>query len=111
MVELYWKDETHKEYGVLVSRGHGSGWSSWNTEALAYDRKVIEYWLSHKYSHLDEVEEWLAANGYPHTYVSDTNWRTLELEWDPVGTYWRVREYDGAESVEILNLANWIRFD
>lgn len=111
MADLYWEDDTHKRYGVLVSAGFGAGWSSWSNEALAYDRKVIEYWLTHKYSHLDEVKEWLAANGYPHTYVSETNWRTLQLEWVSAGAHWRIREYDGAESIEFLNPNDWTCFN
>lgn len=111
MTELYWEDETHERYGVLVSHGYGAGWSSWNQPRLAYDRKVIEYWLTHKDEKSEVVEEWLRKNGYPNTYVSFSNWRNLVLEWVPINVYWRIREYDGAESIEKLNLAVWARFD
>lgn len=112
MTELYWENETHDRYGVLVSPGYGAGWSSWNSPRLAYDRKVIEYWLAHKNERNDEViEEWLQKNGYPHTYVSSSNWRNLTLEWIPVNICWRIREYDGAESIEVFNPATWNKFD
>ena len=111
MIELYWKDETHQEYGILVSPGYGCGWSSWNTIRLAYDRKVIEYWLTHKDSAFTEITAWLEQNGYPNVYVSYSNWHNLVLEWIPVGMRWRVREYDGSETIEKLNLASYICFD
>ena len=111
MTELYWEDETHDRYGVLVSHGYGAGWSSWNSPRLAYDRKVIEYWKDNYEANPKVVEEWLAKNGYPGTYVSFSNWRNLTLEWIPANVCWRIREYDGAESIEVLNLAGWNKFD
>lgn len=110
MTELYW-DGAHERYGVLVSHGYGSGWSSWNSPRLAYDRKVIEYWNANHDAKPDVVAEWLEKNGYPNVYVSFSNWYNLALEWVPANVCWRIREYDGAESIEILNLAEWNKFD
>ena len=44
-VELYEKDG---KIGVLVSHGFGAGWSTWGSDELAYDKRVVEFWLSHK---------------------------------------------------------------
>ena len=112
MTELYWKDESHQEYGILVSPGFGSGWGSWNTIRLAYDRKVIEYWQEHKKDcNTEQISIDLAKLGHPGVYVSWTNWLNLRLEWIPVGMRWRIREYDGAETIERLNLASYVCFD
>lgn len=113
MADLYWRDETHHEYGVLVAYGYGSGWSSWNSPRLAYDRKVIEYWMTHKDKNVNfqDIGDALTKMGYPNTYVAYSNWLNLKLEWVPVNIYWRIREYDGAETIERLNLAVWNRFD
>ena len=46
-VELYW-DYDHTHYAVLISPGYGSGWSTWNEKALAYDARVVQFWLDHK---------------------------------------------------------------
>ena len=110
MPELYWEDDKHDRYGVLVSHGYGAGWSTWNRPSIAYDRKVIEYWLTHKDEKIELIEQWFAANGYPNTYISYSNWHNLVLEWVPPNVYWRIREYDGAETIERLNLAAWSRF-
>jgi len=111
MTEVFWEDDTHERYAVLVSHGYGAAWSAWNSPRLAYDSKVVRYWLGHKDDSPEEAEKWLSKNGYPNAYVSLSNWRNLVIEWVPVNVYWRIREYDGAESVEILNLAGWNRFD
>ena len=46
MVDLYYNDD-HSCYAVLVSHGFGAGWSSWNSEEIAYDKRVIEWYLEH----------------------------------------------------------------
>ena len=52
-VSLYW-NEDHTEYAVLVSRGFGAGFSTWECSTLAYDARVIEFYLQHK-----NDEEWM----------------------------------------------------
>lgn len=32
------------------------------------------------------------------------------IRWIPVGTIWRIRDYDGAEYIEYLNLKEWNQF-
>ena len=111
MSELYWNTE-HTAYGVLVSRGFGAGWSSWNTPRIAYDKKVIDYWLEHRDTcNSQQISDDLAKLGFPGVYVSRTNWFNLDLEWVPAGVRWRIHEYDGAETVEHLNMASYICFD
>lgn len=107
-MDLYWNDKK-TAYGVLYSPGYGAGWSSWNDKALAYDKRVIDYWMTHKHAKIKEVSKYLKELGYD-AYVSVSNWYNLELEWMRPLVYWRINEYDGSESIEILNLDNWNHF-
>lgn len=43
MMEKYYNE--NDELGVLISVGFGAGWSTWNDEGLAYDKRIIEKWL------------------------------------------------------------------
>ena len=44
MVEKYYNE--NGELGVLISPGFGAGWSSWNCDEIAFDKRVVEYWDS-----------------------------------------------------------------
>ena len=44
MVEKYYNE--NGELGVLISTGFGAGWSSWNCDEIAFDKRVVEYWLN-----------------------------------------------------------------
>jgi hypothetical protein len=94
-VELYKKG---KRYAVLVSPGYGAGWSTWNDSRVAYDKRVVEFWLSHKddkeymeaidnfsYSNRakseiqEEVEEFFKSCGYETPYMGGFN--QIEVEY------------------------------
>lgn len=119
-VEFYYNKD-HTEVAILISAGFGAGWSSWNTIELAYDKRVVEYWLAHK-----DDEEWMAAidkflennaiqqqakndfamMGYPNVYFGGFN--DIKLIWVPIGTKFRINEYDGAESIYTEDMDNWV---
>lgn len=123
-VELYWNDD-HTEYAVLISYGYGAGWSSWNEPELAYDKRVVEFWLSHKNNKdwmrtvndfetsyqpasiaYKEAQEFFESIGYsPCPYMG--GFADIALQWIPVGIEWRINEYDGAESIECCNKIDW----
>lgn len=122
-VELYWNGD-HSEYAVLVSYGFGAGWSTWNVSELAYDKRVVNFWLDHKdnkewmktvdnfgfgstkesQAH-KEAAEFFKSIGYGDVYMG--GFFDIELEWIPRGTKWRISEYDGAESIEIERNDTW----
>ena len=109
-VEVQEKDGS---VAVLISKGYGAGWSTWGCKVLAYDKKVIE--LFDKYppmqSHdmLEIIQNKLAEIGYPHVYMGGYN--QLEKQWIPKGVSFRIREYDGSESIEILGQIDFICFN
>ena len=85
---------------VLVSKGCGAGWSTWNSKELAWDSRVVEKWFELRDTHPDwdeEMKEYLQSIGYDEAYVGGAS--QLELEWVGLGKYFIVVEYNGAETL------------
>ena len=119
MVERYYnKDKT--AIAVLVSHGYGGGWSTWCGETeepyqLAYDKQVVEFWLAHrdddeyienlcdilKNDDQKEAEEFFESLGYRHVFFG--GFSQITLHWVPVGSKFEIAEYDGAESLRVLD--------
>lgn len=122
MVDLYYNDN-HSCYAVLISRGFGAGWSSWNKEELAYDKRVVEWYLKHNSyefcnrinistSREIETPERIEANEFFDSIGYGKNiyfggYKPDMLQWVPVNVPWRIREYDGSESIEYQDSGNW----
>lgn len=92
---------------VLVSPGHGAGWSTWNSlvegqENLLFDPDIVE---CVERGDLD-MAQYVAAKKYPNGYWGGAD--QLTVCWVPVGTHFRIHEYDGFESVEIRDDINWV---
>jgi hypothetical protein len=94
---------------VLVSPGYGAGWSTW---AYAGEEDYRDFML-HDPTLVDMVErgalaeeiETYVTSMHPDTYCGGAD--GLTIEWLPVGTAFRIHEYDGSESVEIRNDITW----
>lgn len=82
---------------VLVSPGYGAGWSTWAREDLAdrvmFDPETVE-WVER--GKTDPQPDFEAKFG-EHFY--DGGAEDLVVMWLPVGTRFRIQEYDGAESL------------
>lgn len=90
---------------VLVSRGYGAGWSTWNYECreeMLYDADVARLVLDG--ASQDDIVA-LASSKWPDAYLGGVD--GLYVYWIAPGTRFRVDEYDGAESVELLDDINW----
>lgn len=107
-VEYYW-NEDHSAAAVLVSPRFGAGWSTWNYPVLAYDKRVIEYWLDHKNENSDNVYKFMESIGYTNVYCG--GWRDMKLEWVPKGVKWRIDEYDGSEGIVYYEGEEWNCFE
>ena len=121
-MEVYWNPQ-HTEYAILVSRGFGAGWSTWNGKELAYDKRVIEWYLEHNYSDFfnkvrlyspetlehKEATEFFNSLGYGSPYFGGLQLNMIE--WVPAGKRWRIDEYDGSESIHFANDDDWIIFN
>lgn len=112
--------ETYKnergEIAVLVSRGYGAGWSTWNPyPELAWDKRVVElflrltlcerYDLAHDSPKMDWARYLMSGWGYSDIYWGGFN--NCSIEWVPAGKPFRIDGYDGAEDLEFLNMEDW----
>ena len=127
-VELYW-NEDHTKYAVLVSGDFGAGWSTWEGMKLAYDKRVVEFWLAHEYD-----KEWMDAVSqitFGSNPQSEANkeavaffksigyddcpylggFSSIHLEWVEAGREWIIEEYDGAESLYFREDYRWNCFE
>lgn len=94
---------------VLISPGYGAGWSTWNCKEMAIDEDLItafENGCTGK-----EMEELCIKKGYRDPYVR--GFGDLVVEEVPVGSLFKIVEYDGSESIEIFdpNDGSWILAD
>lgn len=99
-----------EKVAVVVSPGFGAGWSTW---ALAIgDKEILDFMLFDP-SLVDMIERGESAETI-ETYVTSMHSGIycgaaddLTIQWLPVGTAFRIHEYDGAESVEIRDDMDW----
>ena len=116
-IEKYYNSDK-TAIAVLVSPDYGAGWSTWNTPEIAYDRRVVEYWSEYwldkipdeRYMDIydsQEVQDFMESIGYDNIYCG--GWGDIRVAWVPVGTLFRINEYDGSESLEILREDSYIR--
>ena len=119
-VELYYNDD-RSAYAVLISPGYGSGWSTDNYSfpEIAYDREVVAWYFSLSPGYIDEVKiRGTDANKYASSLFTSLGYNDIYfgglqenmIRWIPIGTIWRIREYDGAEYIEYLDLREWNQF-
>ena len=90
---------------VLVAPGFGAGWSTWNSDIpeLLFDPEIAK--LVDDGASVEEIEK-LAAEKYPNAYLGGAE--DLVVEWVPVGTQFRITEYDGSESIEFKDVIRWM---
>ena len=93
---------------VLISPGFGSGWSTWNRPEMAFDERLIrafECGISKKdMQQLCVACDYLDRYGKPPYMGGFDQLKVVEV---PSGVYFRIKEYDGSESIERLDLDNW----
>jgi len=88
---------------VLVSPGFGAGFSTWNKPEMAVDFDLVEAFLSGDMNRF----EYIVVEKYgENMYLGGMD--SLEVQWVDEGKKFRIEEYDGSESVEILNESDWL---
>jgi hypothetical protein len=92
---------------VLISPGYGAGWYTWNEsevgEQALFSPELVTAVLAG--AKPQEVKQ-LAESLFPTAYCSGV--RDVVVEWVPVGKKFRVTEYDGNESLEIIDEMDWL---
>lgn len=90
---------------VLISPGYGAGWSTWEGAGLATDARLIKA-FERGISAL-EMQELCADLGYGDVYMG--GFKNLTIIEVPKGTIFRIKEYDGFESIEVFDESAWLR--
>jgi hypothetical protein len=91
---------------VLISRGFGAGWSTWNYDwpEMAFDPEIIE--LVEKEASIDVIDK-LASIKYPNAYLGAIV--ALEVVLVKTGTEFIIHEYDGSESIQTKDDFTWLQ--
>lgn len=91
------------EVAVLVSYGFGAGWSTWRDgEDGLFTPEVVLALINDE----DLTNEFLdSVYGKDAFYYGGAE--GLTVEWIKEGTFFRVTEYDGSESLEIRDDLDW----
>lgn len=98
------------EVGVLYSPGFGAGWSTWNRDCYAYDKRIVEKFIEDpELFHREgpDLDAFMFDLGYDGYYGGAGD---LRLTFVPKGTLFRIDEYDGSESIELFDTSNYICF-
>jgi hypothetical protein len=101
------------EVAVLVSRGFGAGWSTWNREVeetLLFHEELVNYVLTHAKSGLceAEIEAILGTILGEDEEVYMAGLRDLSVHWIEQGQTFIVSEYDGSEGLSLQRDFNWM---
>lgn len=93
------------QVAVLISPEHSSGWSTSydeTAEAMLFDGELAQLIEVGK---KDQATA-LARRKYPDEYIA--NMDNIVIRWLPVGTRFRVDQYDGAEFITLIEDLNFI---
>ena len=90
---------------VLVSPGHGAGWSTWvrdmdDPEGAIFDVTLVKHFLCEEVLSEEQLEAYL-TDKYPNSYANGVY--DCVVEWVPVGTRFFIKEYDGSEELVIIS--------
>jgi hypothetical protein len=88
---------------VLYSPDYGSGWYTWNQDhpELLFDPAIVKLVEENKW---DELKTYVTLK-YPKLYTGGMD--DLKVAWIPEGAMFRINEYDGDESIELKDDADW----
>ena len=94
---------------VIVSPGFGAGWSTWSyrgeedyRDFMLFDPTLVD--MIERSESAETIETYVTFV-HPGTYCGGAD--DLTIQWLPVGTAFRIHEYDGSESVEIRDMIEW----
>ena len=93
---------------VLISRGYGAGWSSWNDPRMAFDERLIRAFecgiTQEDMQELCVECGYVDVNGGP-PYMG--GFKQLEVVDIPSGELFQIMEYDGSEYIEYFEESDW----
>ena len=86
---------------VIVSPGWGAGWSTWGDSKICFDPILVKWIEDGKVgpAPLDHYGEAAPYGG---------GLRDAEIHWIDEGTAFRITEYDGYESIELIGEIDYL---
>jgi hypothetical protein len=92
------------QVAVVYSPGFGAGWYTWNTQypEILFDSNIVTYVETERW---DELKVYMELK-YPDLYLGAIE--DLTVEWIPVGIQFKIKEYDGSESIEYRDSDDWL---
>ena len=88
---------------VLVSHGYGGGFYTWGAPVEAiFDPTLVDLIENDKIQ--DAID--YVKKTYPDAYEGGVG--TLDIEWVPEGSKFIINEYDGSESLQLMDDTNWL---
>ena len=93
---------------VLVSRGYGAGWSTWNDPRMAFDERLIRAFECGITQ--ENMKELCVECGYTDIYGKPPymgGFKQLEVVDIPSGELFQIMEYDGSEYIEYFEDSDW----
>lgn len=93
------------QVAVIYSPKYGGGWSTWNPKhpEILFDPAIVDFVEKEQW---EELQVYVTLR-YPDVYVGGIE--GLTIEWIPEGSFFRVNEYDGAETIETRNEIRWVQ--
>jgi hypothetical protein len=99
------KVKKNGKVAVLYSPDYGAGWSSWSggtqKSQLCMDARLVNAFIQGG----DEAAARMAESLFPDFYTGGSE--GLTVKWIPEGTAFRIEEYDGSESIVLLDESNY----
>lgn len=93
---------------IIYSPHYGAGWSTWNKDnkQCIFDPFIVEQLIQNNSDCYDVINKYVDEN-YPKRFCK-LGLRELKLQWLPIGTKFYIDEYDGYESVKVVDSTFWI---
>lgn len=92
---------SNDKVGAAFSPGYGAGWSTWNKkeyeERLVFDPIIIDMIITNRHKNIPAYVKEISPDLYSGGHDQ------LEVEWLSPGTRFEITEYDGFETIEILD--------
>lgn len=119
-VTPYYSEDGTK-IAILLTRYYGAGWSSWYDSKLAYDRRIVEWWIKHHDNdyclrirncntpEYQEFSNFLKKCGY-NDKIYAYGYSSLVLQWIDRGRKWQIKDYDGKEYIIFADEQHWNSF-
>mgnify|MGYP006318503849 FL=1 len=99
------KFEHNGHVAVLVSKGFGAGWSTWNDEhreTLCMDAEIVQAVLNGDKAKAVEIAKQKCGDFYEGGIGG------LTVEWVKKGVAFEIYEYDGSESLHVIGDHNYM---